>query len=56
MFHFFFFFAFLAESNLTHFQSAEQSKYVFNRSLHVIIVVIDVGISVNGYEFGHLIC
>lgn len=34
--------AFLAKSNLTHFQCAEQSEYVFNRSLNAIIFVIKI--------------
>lgn len=42
--------AFLAESNLTHFQSAEQSEYVFNRSQNAIIFVINADISINGFE------
>lgn len=48
--------AFLAESNLTHFQSAEQYEYVFNRSLNAIIFVINADISINDYEFGHVAC
>lgn len=48
--------AFLAESNLTHFRSAEQSECVFNRSLNAIIFVINADISINGYEFGHVAC
>lgn len=42
--------AFLAKSNLTHFESAEQSEYAFNRSLNAIIFVINADISINGYE------
>jgi len=49
-------FAFLAESNLTHLRSAEQSEYVFNRSLNAAIIVLNVDISINGYKFGHLAC
>lgn len=49
-------FAFLAESNSTHFQSAEQSEYVFSSSLNAVIVVTNVDISINSYEFGHFTC
>lgn len=49
-------FAFLAESNSTHLQSTEQSEYVFSSSLNAVIVVINVDISINSYEFGHFRC
>lgn len=49
-------FAFLAESKSTHFESAEQSEFVFSSSLNAVIVVINVDISINSYEFGHFTC